>query len=178
MAEIPVERKSSLAWLWILLGLLLLALLAWWLLSDDDEGDLVANETEEVAPLVDEDELDDVAETGAITDLSELTDLNNLDPLVGRTVDFDSVSVESVTDDMGFWIGDGPDNRAFVSFVEYPTPNKPNLEGHVDVNKPSLVSLEGEIVSNTGEPAPNIEVTLPDVTSYIRATKVEVIGSE
>ena len=37
MAEIPVEKKSSLAWLWIILGLILAALLLWWLLSGDEE---------------------------------------------------------------------------------------------------------------------------------------------
>jgi len=37
MAEIPVEKKSSMAWLWILLGLLLLALIIWWAVDDDDE---------------------------------------------------------------------------------------------------------------------------------------------
>lgn len=41
MAEIPVEKKSSMGWLWVLLALLLLALLAWWLLSDDDEAEYV-----------------------------------------------------------------------------------------------------------------------------------------
>lgn len=53
MAEIPVHKKSSLAWLWWLLGLLLLALLLWWLLSDDDERDVVAEPvaTEQVVPL-------------------------------------------------------------------------------------------------------------------------------
>jgi hypothetical protein len=35
--EIPVEKKSSMSWLWILLALLLAALLLWWLLDDDDE---------------------------------------------------------------------------------------------------------------------------------------------
>jgi hypothetical protein len=37
MAEIPIERKSSMAWLWILLALVVLALLAWWVFADEDE---------------------------------------------------------------------------------------------------------------------------------------------
>lgn len=44
MAEIPVEKKSSMGWLWVLLALLLLALLAWWLLSDDDDVEYVDND--------------------------------------------------------------------------------------------------------------------------------------
>lgn len=55
MAEIPVHKKSSLAWLWILLALLLLGLLLWWLLSDDNDAERVAgSETqvvESVAPV-------------------------------------------------------------------------------------------------------------------------------
>jgi multidrug resistance efflux pump len=47
MAQIPVEKKSApeekksgKSWLWILLGLLALALLLWWLL-DDNSADRV-----------------------------------------------------------------------------------------------------------------------------------------
>ena len=40
MADIDIERKSSMAWLWWLLGLLLLGLLAWWLLADDDDPEV------------------------------------------------------------------------------------------------------------------------------------------
>jgi len=47
MAEIPIEKKSSLAWLWILLGLVLAGLLLWWLLSGDDEPDSAGVATEE-----------------------------------------------------------------------------------------------------------------------------------
>ncbi len=36
MAEIPVERKSSMTWLWLLLAVLVVGLLLWWLLDDDD----------------------------------------------------------------------------------------------------------------------------------------------
>ena len=39
MAEIPVEKKSSSAWLWIVLLALLGAIAGWWLLSDDGERD-------------------------------------------------------------------------------------------------------------------------------------------
>ena len=39
MAEINIERKERTTWPWLLLGLLLVALLAWWLLSRNDDGD-------------------------------------------------------------------------------------------------------------------------------------------
>ncbi len=42
MAEIPVERKTGFPWLLALLGLGLAALLAFWLLGDDDDAAGVA----------------------------------------------------------------------------------------------------------------------------------------
>lgn len=36
MAEIPIHKKSGLAWLWVLLGLLVAALILWALLADHD----------------------------------------------------------------------------------------------------------------------------------------------
>ena len=50
MAEIPVEKKSSLAWLWILIGLLVLAALIWALMSgDDDDVDAVTTQDDVAA---------------------------------------------------------------------------------------------------------------------------------
>ena len=40
MAEIPVEKKTGFPWLLALLGLALAALLAFWLLGDDDDAQL------------------------------------------------------------------------------------------------------------------------------------------
>ena len=45
MAEIQLERKEGKNWIWIVLGLLLLALLAWWLLSQRGDNDPVVAET-------------------------------------------------------------------------------------------------------------------------------------
>ena len=45
MAEIQLERKEGRNWLWIVLGLLLLAALAWWLLSQRGDQDPVVTET-------------------------------------------------------------------------------------------------------------------------------------
>lgn len=194
MAEIPVHEKSSMAWLWWLLGLLLLALLLWFLFGRDDDdrvGDAVATEqTEPLSPIDNSMVLDnqmvidntvvptatDQTAGGAITDYGQLAAAGNLDGLIGRKVMLQNVPVESVTDDMGFYIGDSKANRAFVAFQEYPSPNNPKMEGNIDVNNPSRVMIEGEVVRNTGTPAPGIEVTLPKVSSYIRASKVEVVN--
>lgn len=67
MAEIPVEKKSSLGWLWILLALLLAALLLWWILGSDDDAVedevLVGTATEETA-IVDDAATEEPAGTG------------------------------------------------------------------------------------------------------------------
>ena len=199
MAEIPVHKKSSLAWLWWLLALIALALLLWWLFADNDDDVATPVVTDNTAPLVVDNTMgmdntmgvnnamvatngmgttDTVATagTGTITDYNQLA-AANLDTMVGRKVAFQNVPVESVTDDMGFWIGDSKANRTYVAFHEYPSPNNPNMEGNVDVNNPSRVMIEGEVVRNTGKPAPGIKVTLPKVSSYIRASKVAVVNN-
>ncbi len=39
MAEIPVEKKSSNTWIWLLLAAILVALLVWWFAAEDDYDD-------------------------------------------------------------------------------------------------------------------------------------------
>ncbi len=48
MADIDIEKKSGGSkWIWIILGLIILALIIWWIAADDDEP-LEENEIEEV----------------------------------------------------------------------------------------------------------------------------------
>lgn len=194
MAEIPVHKKSSLAWLWILVGLVALALLLWWLFARNDRAvEPVATEPVATTQTTDDpvgaaenameaDAIGDAgstaqtATTGTITQFGEVLDTANLDSLVGRKVAFANAPVESVTDDMGFWIGESKARRTYVALHEVPSPNNSKTEGNVDVNRPSRVMIEGEVVKNTGTPAPGIEVTLPKVSSYIRASKVAVVN--
>lgn len=107
--EIPVEKKSSMSWLWILLALLLAALLLWWLLDDDDEvAEPVAVGTVATAPA-------DVATT-QVAPLPEpvaqasgrtIADvLGNPTAFVGQNFSQDAVEVASVPTDRGFWIRD------------------------------------------------------------------------
>ena len=51
MAEIHIERKERSTWPWVLLGLLILALLAWWLMSRGDGNDFATQDT--TVPYVD-----------------------------------------------------------------------------------------------------------------------------
>lgn len=112
--EIPVEKKSSLAWLWILLALLLAALLLWWLLDDDDDvAEPVAVDTVATAPAV------------VTTDQAVAEDPNrsiaaikaNPSAFVGQSFSRDAVEVASVPTDRGFWIRENGE-QIFAMFTQ------------------------------------------------------------
>lgn len=194
MAEIPVHKKSSLAWLWWLLGLLLLALLLWWLLADNDDDDVTPVVAEDTTPLVVDNSMavDNtmVAEplgaepmtqpataTGPITDVGELT-AAGLTGLVGRQVNLRNASVTSVPNDQGFFIGSGPANRVFVAFNEVPSPGQPMKEGQVDINNGSTVSIEGQVVDKARPGAATMVSTLPaGVDAHIHASRVAAVNN-
>ena len=123
------------AWLWWILGLLLLALLVWWLWPDGD-GDvepLVTDEVgvvevEPVAPVVAEVEPGNIP----IADI-----LANPAQWAGREVSGE-VSVAEVPTDRGFWIEDGG-ARMFAILVDQP-PEQPN------VNAGQMVSISQAVL--------------------------------
>lgn len=102
MVEIPVEKKSSLAWLWILLGLLTLGLLLWWLFADDDEVDALAPAaTTATAPA------------DAITDINPLLGAN-AGGLAGREVRLEGVPVQALGASGAMLVGPGGGNALLV----------------------------------------------------------------
>lgn len=108
--EIPVEKKSSMAWLWILLALILAALLLWWLLDDDDEAVVpVAVGTVATAPAdVQAGQVATLPEPVAQAPGRTIADvLGNPSAFVGQSFSQDAVEVASVPTDRGFWIRDG-----------------------------------------------------------------------
>ncbi len=101
MAEIPVERKSSLAWLWILLAVLLIGLLVWWAASGDDDEELIVDA--ETAAVVTTPEPVGTASGISIGDI-----LGDPVGYLGRD-DFRAevfVPVDAEMTDRGFWIED------------------------------------------------------------------------
>ena len=109
MAHLDIQEKRSSSWIWWVLGLVLLALLAWWLLSANDRDDVtdagvlpppvVAGDPAAAAPAPTS------AET--ITDLSALTSTQDPNALMGRRVVLSGVPVAEAVSDKGFWIGSG-----------------------------------------------------------------------
>ncbi len=109
MVEIPIEQKSNLKWLWLLLAVLLLGLLLWWAL-DDDDAEVAAIAPVEVGTLVVPEAVPPVAlpEPVAQTASMSIGDiLGNPAAYVGRH-DFEAagVQVPDVATDRGICIED------------------------------------------------------------------------
>lgn len=101
MAEIPVERKTSLAWLWILLAVLLIGLLIWWAASGDNDEELTVGT--EPAAVVTTPESVGTAPRISIGDI-----LGDPAAYLGRD-DFRAevtVPADAEMTDRGFWIED------------------------------------------------------------------------
>ena len=112
MAEIPVERKRNLTWLWVILALLLIAALIWWATAGDEE---VVTE-----PVGTEAGLEPTAEP--VPAAGELTIANILaspEAYVGRDDFSGEVNVPEVPTDRGFWVED-QGQRLFALIIDEP----------------------------------------------------------
>ncbi len=161
MAEIPIEHKSSKGWLWALLALLLIALLAWWLL--DNDGDDVVEYTDN----------DTVATAPADTAMMADTDATAM--AVGDSVNLENIQVTSLAGDMAF-NADVNGQTMLVLFNQEPTPND-STEGEYDINPGSVVNIEGTVRS-ASEPLPDgVTAQVPSGTErYIYATSIEMVS--
>lgn len=100
MANIPVEKKSGFPWWLLLLGLLLLALLAFFLWPDDEIEEVYDDEIVAVDPV------EPIETTGVITSWAELQNVAERRNLVGRRVNIDDLTVTRVSGDSTFFVGD------------------------------------------------------------------------
>lgn len=138
MAEIPVEKKSSMSWLWILLALILAALLLWWLFSagDDDEFEPVGDEVA-VVETVDTEAVDGTAAPGGAMTLAAI--LANPSAYYGREGFTGEVTVAGPLTDRGFWI-ENEGNRMFAIVIDQPA------ERPIDINPGATLRLNGGTV--------------------------------
>lgn len=118
MADIDVERKSSMAWLWWLLGILLIALLAWWLLSGDDDPEVAAVDPV-AAPVAAPVTPATTPEPVAQGPLCVAQARSGGTPNVGMTLGACSMQVVEVVSDRGFWAEENG-QRVFVVINEGP----------------------------------------------------------
>lgn len=156
MAEIPVEKKSSMGWLWVLLALLILALLAWWLLDSDDEAVEYAETDAVVAAPV-----EPMAATGMLA--------------VGESVDLDNIRVTSLAGDMAF-NADVNGQNMLVLFDQTPTPGDAT-EGEYDINPGSMLNIEGSVRSASDPLPEGVMAEIPAGTDrYIYADSIEMVN--
>lgn len=118
MAEIPVEKKSNKGWLWALLALLVLALLAWWLIDTDDEEAAVAY-TEGAVVEAGADTTPEPVATAPGVSIGDV--LGDPASYLGRD-DFQAevtVPTDAEMTDRGFWIED-EGSRLFALILDGP----------------------------------------------------------
>ena len=180
MAEIPVEKKSNLSWLWWLLLLAGIIALLWAIFDNDDDTPEVLQDEEtavvgtQTEPAIDTDATDTTtakAATGAVVTVDALSSLGDR---IGGDVNLDAVAVNRVIGDMGFTVGEGA-NETLVRFDEVQTP-KTAREGLIDVNPGSTVSLGGNVQQLDLSSMPqSIQTDLQGGNdAYIRAARVNV----
>ena len=179
MAEIPVEKKSSLAWLpWLLLAAGLLAV-AWYFIAENDREIAASQDAaEETYPAgsdmtgMAEEELRSNAQGQTI--LTGMTGLESLGTMIGRDVELSGVAVNRVVGDEAFTIGEGT-RETLVMFDEARTPNTA-MEGNVDVNPGSRVTVSGNVRAFPGDAPTNVaEVIDTSATAMIFASSVETV---
>lgn len=149
MAEIPVEKKNSLWWLWLLGALLLGALLLWWLLgSDNGDAELYG-------------------------DASEVVNTSPERMAVASAVDMDNLRVTRLTGDMSFFAEDNSGQEYFIVFDEVPTPNTAK-EGRFDINPGNRIDVQGTVRDRSFTFPATVDATIPSgVKTFIYATEIE-----
>ena len=142
MAKIEVERKrSGLGWLWALLALLVIALIAWWIwgaMSNDEAVDPgtevgVVVPVDPAAPAVGVEQ--GTAAQAAMVDLAPI--LANPQTWVGQPFPGGEVRVAEVVTDRGFWITGTGGERLFGVILDQPA------EQPVDINPQQTLRITG-----------------------------------
>jgi hypothetical protein len=120
MAQLDIERKSGgTSWIWWLVGLVVLALIVWWMVAattghENVAGGEVGTMPAVAAPVAPAD-VGGYDASGVVTDLGMLTDTSAAG-VIGRHVALVSVPVLRAVSDRGFWAGTGeaPSNGVFI----------------------------------------------------------------
>lgn len=153
MAEIPVERKGkALWWPWLLLGALVLALVIWLFVRDNDPEPVARPVAQPVAVPRDIGTAPPATTAragGVITDLATIAGTADLATLVGREVRIADAPVVEMVGDRTFYVGEGA-RRVFVVLNEQPMPGN-GVEGRYDINKGQVIDIQGAMTRVNGD---------------------------
>lgn len=141
MADINVERKAGMGWLWWVLGLIVLALLLWWVLAPDGEEVAMVEPVAE-QPIVAPEPMPEMAPQADVT-IAQI--LANPTMYVGTEYSGE-VTVAEVPTDRGFWI-ENEGQRLFAVIIDQP------LEEPKDINPDQTLQItQGTIQDQTHLP--------------------------
>ncbi len=163
MAEIPVEKKSSMKWLWLLLAAILLALLIWWAVSDDDDVEPVLADTATIESVegIDADADADALGSTESMPMTLAAILANPQSYIGEEFSGE-VGVGGPLTDRGFWIeNDGA--RMFALIIDEP------MEVPLDINAGQELQITGGRIREGGEVSDVEGVPLDDDTLEVLA---------
>lgn len=156
MADIDVQRKSGMGWLWWILGLIVLALIIWWIVeaNDNDADDVAAVPvatapaaevaTPATAPMAATAPTTTAASSATIADV-----LANPTTYAGQPFSTGQVKVAEVVSDRGFWVEGNNGQRLFVVMDESPKPGTADVQGPPDT-KPTRTEKAGDMVQING----------------------------
>jgi hypothetical protein len=152
MAEIPVERKKSNAWIWILLAVILAALLLWWAVSssDNDDAALVQTEPDSASSMAPYGSMaDNVGDNAGMsppasgaTDAEALTIADIFatpDKYIGRDDFAGEVDTPKVPTDRGFWV-EQKGRRMFALIVDEPS------DAYKDINSGQRLRISNGMI--------------------------------
>lgn len=143
MAEIPVRKKTSSTWIWVLLAVIVAALLIWWAAASDDDAEVAVADTAPMEAV--ETATPTVADTQTSAEASPVTlsaILAQPQTYIGREYTGE-VDVSGPLTDRGFWIeSDGV--RMFALIIDQPR------EVPLDINAGQRLRITGGTVREGG----------------------------
>lgn len=134
MAEIPVEKKSNLTWLWIVLAIVLIGLLLWWVLAEDDDVEALEGDAAAIEQPYDAE--GDPMAAGTEGEMTIAAILANPQAYYGQEGFETTATVGGPLTDRGFWIeNDGA--RMFAIVIDQPA------ERPIDINPGATLRIDG-----------------------------------
>ena len=160
MADIDIERKRSSSWIWWILGLILLGLLAWWLLGalgDDDEPEVEAVGVATTPAVAPTGPVGDAVAGVTIADV-----LANPAAYAGQPFSTGQVNVAQVVSDRAFWV-ESNGQRLLVVKNESPEAGVADVQGPPDtraarnVNAGEMVTINGTLYTSPDQIQPPLD---------------------